>query len=87
MSDVVASVSVSELVRNCSGLSDEELFGVAAFDYNTQLIRSYFGLPSHDWVHIKFSFVAVDGWNQTDMILEINDQESYALELFEGAQA
>jgi hypothetical protein len=49
------------------------------FDYNTQIIKSYFGLAHHDWVQIKFQFVAINRWTATNMILEINDEESYRL--------
>ncbi len=47
--------------------------GMYGFDYNTQIIKSYFGLAHHDWVHIKFQFVAINRWTATNMILEIND--------------
>lgn len=75
---------VSNSIQNCTKLSPQLFFGMYSFDYNTQVIKSYFGLPHHDWVHIKFQFVAVNNWTNTKMILEINDRESYKLDLIEG---
>ncbi len=82
--DYVASMLISNSIQNCSKLSSQLFFGMYSFDYNTQIIKSYFGLPHHDWIQIKFQFVAINNWTQTNMILEINDQESYKLDIIEG---
>lgn len=82
--DYVASVLVSNSIQNCTKFSPQLFFGMYSFDYNTQVIKSYFGLPHHDWVHIKFQFVAINNWTNTNMVLEINDRESYKLDLIEG---
>jgi hypothetical protein len=72
------------MVGSCQNLSSQLFLGMFAFDYNTQIVKSYFGLARHDWVQIKFQFIALDKWTMTSMILEINDRESYKLTDLEG---
>jgi hypothetical protein len=55
-----------------------------SFGYNTELFRSYFGLPYHQWAQIRFQFVAADNWNHNSLILEINGQDSYILNSMEN---
>ena len=55
-----------------------------SFGWNTELFRSYFGLPYHQWAQIRFQFVAADNWNQNSLILEINGQDSYVLNSMEN---
>lgn len=62
-------MNMANSVRNCSGLGSTLFFGLYAFDYNTQIIKSYYGLPYHNWAHIRFQYIAADTWRQTQMIL------------------
>lgn len=87
LNNYVASNLISNSIQNCSKLSSQLFFGMYSFDYNTEIFKSYFGMPHHDWIQIKFQFVAINNWTNTNMILEINDRESYRLNVIEGVLA
>ena len=70
----IASATISNAVKACSGMPNITYFGLYSFPYNAQIIKSYFGLPQHDWMQIRFQFIAADRWNRTGFVLELNDQ-------------
>ena len=41
----------------------QPFFGVEAFDYDTVIIKTYYGLPYHDWINLKIQYVIVDTWS------------------------
>ena len=46
---------------SCSGMS-QKFYGVKVFDYDTIILKTYYGLPYHDWAEIKIQFAAIDSW-------------------------
>ena len=49
LENYVVSNSLSKAIVNCANFS-QPFFGGYSFDYNTQIIKTYYGLPIHDWI-------------------------------------
>lgn len=41
----------------------QPLLGKFAFDFDTIVIKSYYGIPYHQWALIKFNYFIIDGWS------------------------
>lgn len=46
-----------------------QFFGASTFNSLTQVLKSSFALPIHDWLHIRFQFIAVDYWLNDGIVL------------------
>lgn len=56
--------TVSSFYLNCSSLSNNMLFGVkSSGNLTLSLLRTYLGLPYHQWAHISLKYAALDNWN------------------------
>jgi hypothetical protein len=42
------------------------------FDYTTNIIKSAFNLPPHQWINIRFQAVLIDNWLGNTLLLEMN---------------
>lgn len=50
-------------------MTHQPLIGKNAFDYDTIIYKSYYGLPFHQWAQLKFQFFIIDQWDGQDLIV------------------
>lgn len=56
--------TITSFYLNCSGLSNDMVFGVKSTgNLSLSLIRTYLGLPYHQWAHLTIKYAALDTWN------------------------
>ena len=62
---------VENYFDSCSGMPTQAFFGGLVFDYETSIIRTYYGLPPHQWIHMKISLFLIDEWIDDEIVLQI----------------
>ena len=55
---------------------DQPFYGRRAFDVDTVIIKTYFGLPYHDWALLKISYVIVDDWKTDKFKIQVEKGKS-----------
>lgn len=47
----------------------QRMFGRLTFDFDTRLVRTYYGLPFHHWAMIKFQYFVFGQWRGEELII------------------
>ena len=56
--------SVSKFFVDCPTISNQMLLGFkSSGNLSASLLRTYHGLPYHQWAHITIKYAALDNWN------------------------
>ena len=58
-----------EYFQECSGMENQPFLGIDRFTHDTTILRTYFGLPPHQWGWLKFQYAAVDNWQGDGLIV------------------
>ena len=65
------STSASNYFTNCSGMASQPFYGPGIFDWDSEVVRVFKGLPRHQYVQIKLNYLIQDQWEGEGFILEI----------------
>lgn len=77
-----ATSSVNYYFSFCDYMPGQPFMGRYAFDYDSIVTRTYYGLPYHQWAMIKFQFFIIDNWLNQDFIVEIEGQRNHEPTIF-----
>ena len=55
-------------INTCTGMT-QKFYGAGSMDYDSIIIKTYYGLPYHDWARIKIQFAAIDRWEGDYLVL------------------
>ncbi len=47
------------------------MLGRYAFNYNSVIYKTYYGLPFHQWAMVKFQIFILDNWQDQSLIVEV----------------
>lgn len=54
--------SQATFFSGCTWMIHQRMMGRLTFDFDTRLIRTYYGLPFHHWAMIKFQYFIFGQW-------------------------
>ena len=55
--------SVTYQIVNCASVSSNKMISYQSNgNYSLNLVRTYFGLPFHQWAHFTIKYVTIDSW-------------------------
>ena len=60
----------------CAALN-ETVFGGTQFAYNGTITKSFYGLPRHQWMRVRFDFIAMDDWRNDTLYLAMDGSCNY----------
>lgn len=60
----------------------QPLIGKYAFDYDSVITRTYYGLPYHQWAMLKFQYFIIDDWLGEDFIVEVEGERNHEPNVF-----
>lgn len=55
----------------CSGMPTQSFYGVGIFDWDSLINKIFYGLPSHQYIQIKFHYMIQDEWLGEGFIIEV----------------
>jgi hypothetical protein len=70
------STSIAGYVTQCTKLG-ENIFGGSRFPYRATVTKAFYNIPRHQWMKIRFNFVAIDSWVNDSLILAIDNINNY----------
>lgn len=76
MMDVTLSGNLKSYISECSDIN-ENYFGMDYFNINTNITRSVYDMPPHDWIRVRMHFAAYDEWNNFRLMLLRDKSSNY----------
>lgn len=74
--DVTLTGNLKNYVSKCDSLS-ENYFGMDYFNVDTNLTKSVYNMPPHDWIRVRIQFAAYDDWVNIGLVLTIDTDPNY----------
>lgn len=62
--------------ENCSKMGIS-FFGGSLFNWASATTKPYYNLPRHQWVRVRFQFIALDDWRNNTLVLVMDNVSNY----------